>query len=128
MGSLTGDAQTTAPIYGQAFADAMAGGAGGLDTIAHEGTFTATGADAGGATANRLLAANASRGRFEVWNFSDQILYVRLGTTAVSATSWTRQFPPGGTGMVDDKWRGEVRVFIPAAITTGQIRFSEQTV
>lgn len=127
------EAQATKDIYagavGTAVADAIASGGtgGGVDTVANEGAFTATGADATGATANRLLAANASRKRLMVVNDSNQDCYLRYGALAVTTSAYTVKLPAGGTSLVDDKWLGEVRGIMGAAITVGAVRYSEQT-
>ena len=67
---------------------------------------------ASSATNVQLLAVNASRKGFTVYNDSTQILYLKLGVTA-SATSFTVQIGPNGfyenarptwTGEVDGIW------------------------
>jgi hypothetical protein len=79
-----------------------------------EGSSSATLANTNdAATSATLIASNAARRGFAIWNDSTAILYVKFGATA-SSTSYTFQIAPGGyyehttpypyTGAVDGIW------------------------
>lgn len=83
-----------------------------------EGSFTSV-ADA------QILAAAATRKSFSISNDSDQVLFVRYGATAVSATEYRVRIAPGDF-YSDDGWSGEVRGILAGAIGSGQVRFSAE--
>lgn len=55
-----------------------------------------------------VLAANTARLGGIVWNDSTAVLYVGLGATTVSATSYTWQVMPGGYLELPANWTGQV--------------------
>lgn len=72
----------------------------------------------------QLLAANANRRGFTVWNEGAGILYLSLGTAAASLTNYTVQIAAGGYYEAPFGYTGEVRGIFGAA---GTARVKELT-
>lgn len=97
--------------------DVVSGGA----SLASTGTITTQADQASNAT---LLSSDATRKSWEIWNDSNQILYLKAGATATS-TDWTWKLAPDASifcdfyyGRVDGIW---------AADGTGQARITSFT-
>lgn len=77
----------------------------------------------------QVLDAEASRVKFSIQNFTDKVLYLKLGTGA-SATSWTAILAPkdgNGVGGYYDSvtWKGPVNYFVPAG-AVGKVSVTEE--
>lgn len=72
-----------------------------------------------------LLVANTSRRGATVYNDSTALLYLGLGATATSATSFTAQLPAGAYYEIPFGFTGEIRGIWASA--TGNARVSEMT-
>lgn len=72
-----------------------------------------------------LLPANLNRKGMNLYNNSDQILYVAYGVAATT-TAWTVQIEPGGFFSMDPVYTGAVHG-IWAANSTGNAQITELT-
>lgn len=117
------EAQATASIYAAAQVAAGVGGGGAAAVVANRGVIDS------GTTANtsaQLVAALSTRLVLQIVNDSDRTLYLRFGSSAVSATDYD-DFVPPGMRWENDAWKGEVRRIFPTTIVTGRIRWAELT-
>lgn len=73
-----------------------------------------------------LLAANSARFGSTVWNESDKTMYIALGASAASLTSYTAQVAAGGYYETPFNYTGAVRA-IWATGPTGNARITEIT-
>lgn len=89
-------------------------------------SVTGTRSSVSAAVADTLvLAANTARKGATIFNESTAILYLGLGTTAVSTTSYTVQVPAGGYYEVPFSFSGQIRGYWAAA--NGSARVTELT-
>ena len=72
-----------------------------------------------------LLAANSSRKGATFFNDSTAILYLSLGTTSASTTSYTLQVGPNGYYELPFAWQGAIQGIWGSA--TGAVRITELT-
>lgn len=86
----------------------------------------ATTTSVGGATSStQLLAANANRVAYSLYNDSTAILYLLEDNSAVASSSnYTWQIAPGG-GWINDEYTGKVVGIWASA--TGNARITERT-
>jgi len=78
------------------------------------------------AAVSTLLSPSGGRQGVTIYNDADKDLYVSLGPTAASLTSFTLKIAPGGYYEVPFNFRGEIRG-IWASSPTGAARISEIT-
>lgn len=83
-------------------------------------TIVASTAAAGGV---EILAANASRIGFSLWNDSTQILYLLLSDDVPTSTVWTLAMAAGS--YFEDPWRYTGRVMGIWASANGNARITE---
>lgn len=74
----------------------------------------------------QLLAANAARFSWSVYNDSTAILYLAMGGAAATTTNYTAQVPPNSY-FSDDTYAGEVRGIWASDPGTGAARVTEVT-
>ena len=72
-------------------------------------SLTGTATADSGTSANLVLAANAARKGATVYNESTAVLYLGLGTTNVSVTSYTVQLPAGALYEIPFGFTGQLR-------------------
>lgn len=91
----------------------VTGAAGGLTAADIEvTTWTATTATLTAATSGTVLAANADRIRFNIYNPTAAVLYLRGAAGAASATVFTWVVPAGAQYISDPfEYAGEIRGF-----------------
>lgn len=73
-----------------------------------------------------ILAANAARFSFSVFNDSTAVLYLALGAAAATTTNYTTQVPTNSF-FSDDTYAGEVRGIWASDPGTGAARVTEVT-
>ena len=90
------------------------------------GATGTTSAVADNAASVTILAANAARFSFSVFNDSTATLYLKLAASAASTTDYTTQIPPNSF-FSDDTYAGEVRGIWATDPGTGAARVTEIT-
>lgn len=76
---------------------------------------------AGSASSILLLAANASRKQYSIYNDSTAILYMLEGPGTASTTNYTWKIAAGG-GWINDEYSGSVQGIWASATGTAHIR------
>ena len=75
----------------------------------------------------QLLAANAARKNYSVFNDSTAILFLAAGGAAASTTDYSVQIPPNSFYSDDEGFTGEVRGIWATDPGTGAARITEYT-